>query len=106
VAALAKQLKDKDANVRHAAATALGNLGDEARPAVPALIDRIKDDVWTVTGISQDNATGNTSKDAAVAALMKLSPDKVDEALAAASKSKNLRVKAWATAQLAKTGKK
>jgi serine/threonine protein kinase len=105
VAALVKQLTDKDANVRHAAAIALGNLGDEARPAVPALIDRIKDDVWSVSGISQDNATGNTSKDAALAALMKLSPDKVDDAVFAATKSKNQKVKAWAMAQLAKSSK-
>jgi serine/threonine protein kinase len=103
VATLVRQLKDKDAIMRHTAAASLGNLDDEALPAVPALVDRIKDDVWTVGGITQDNATGNTSKDAALAALMKLAPDQVDEALIAASKSTNPKVKAWAAYQLKKS---
>jgi serine/threonine protein kinase len=105
VATLVKKLNDKDAIVRHAAAVSLGSLDDEALPAIPALVDRIKDDVWTVGGITQDNATGNTSKDAALAALMKLAPEKVDDALIAASKSTNPRVKAWGAYQLKKAGK-
>lgn len=38
-----KALEDKQAKVRLQAATALGRLGFEARPAVPALIERLKD---------------------------------------------------------------
>jgi HEAT repeat protein len=106
VAVLVKQLKDGDAKVRHAAAVSLGSLGEEAQPAVPALIERIKDDVWTIGGITQDNATGNTSKDAALAALMNLAPDKVDDALLAATESKNPKVKVWATTKLGKSDKK
>lgn len=105
VAALVKQLKDKDADVRHAAAVALEHLGDEAFPAVPALIERIKDDVWSVGGVSRDNATGNTSKDAALSALKKLAKDKVTAALIAATESKNKTVQAWATGRLAELPK-
>lgn len=43
VAALGKALKDRDRNVRIAAANALGSLGAKARPAVPALIEALRD---------------------------------------------------------------
>ena len=105
IATLVRQLKDDDAGVRHSAAVALGNLGVEAISAVPALVERIQDDVWTVGGITQDNASGNTSKDAALAALKKLAKDKVEGALMVASESKNKTVRAWANAKLAETEK-
>src|SRR5262249_31946025 len=100
VKALVKQLKDEDAGVRHAAAEALAKRGVKAREVIDALIERVADDVWTTGAVQQDNATGNTSKDAALKALKKLAPDKVEDALAKALESKNPRVKAWAAKQL------
>jgi HEAT repeat protein len=105
VAALVKRLKDEEAGVRHAAAAALGGLGSEAAPAVPALVERVRDDVWSGGGISQDNAPGNTSKDAALAALKKLAKEKVEAALVAASESGNPKVKAWAVERLGESVK-
>ena len=95
--ALVKQLNDESAEVRAAAAESLGKLGLEAKPAVPALIERIKDDVWTVDGFTKDNATGSTSKDMAVEALQSISPNDVESAVVAATLAKNARVRGWAT---------
>jgi hypothetical protein len=107
VQALIEQLKDEDADSRHAAATSLGNMGVNAGGAVPALIERVADDVWGTQGggvrdaVNTDNAHGNTSKDAALKALKQLAPDRVEEALIKGTKSTNPRTRAWASAQLA-----
>jgi HEAT repeat protein len=103
VQAMVAQLKDESAEVRGEAALALGRLGAQARPAVPALMDRIADDVWgdPNTSIHRDNSAGNTSKDNALQALLQLAPEKVEEALLRATKSENPRVRRWASARLA-----
>jgi HEAT repeat protein len=102
VQALIEQLTDTDADVRHAAAESLGKMGARAKGAVPAIVSRIADDLWGSQGqpVNKDNATGNTSKDAALKALKQLAPDRVEEALLAAMKSKNSKTKQWATTQL------
>ena len=100
VRALVKQLQDEDAEVRATAAETIGKLGSEAHSAVPALIQRVKDDVWTVRGVTRDNASGNTSKDAAIKALQAIAPNEVDGALIGAMESKNPLVKSWASAKL------
>src|SRR5262249_18982691 len=57
VQAMVAQLKDESAEVRGEAALALGRLGAQARPAVPALMDRIADNVWgdPNTSVHRDN---------------------------------------------------
>ena len=70
---LVDQLKEASAEVRGQAAESLGKLGAEARPAVPALIDRIADDVWNPGYGTRDSSTGNSSKDAALVALRVIS---------------------------------
>jgi HEAT repeat protein len=103
VQALIEQLKDGDADARHAAATSLGKMGANAKGAVPALIQRVADDVWGSQGnsVNTDNAQGNTSKDAALKALKQLAPDRVEEALIEGMKSTSPRTRQWASAQLA-----
>ena len=100
VPALIETLRDKMAGVRHQAAVSLGRLGTKAGPAVPALIDRIADDVWTTGFDTQDNLSGNTSKDAALSALRRLSPERSEEALLRAAISKNWTVRFWAADNL------
>jgi hypothetical protein len=102
VKALMEQLSDTDADVRHAAAESLVKMGARAKGAVPALVNRVADDLWGSkdSPVNVDNATGNTSKDAALKALKQLAPDRVEEALVAATKSKNVKTKQWATTQL------
>jgi HEAT repeat protein len=94
VEALSKVLNDMDGELRGYAADSLGKLGDKS--AAPALIKRVAD----------DNANVSWEKDAAIAALKKLAPDKIEEALQAAKKSSNTKVVNWATAQLAALPKK
>ena len=77
-------------------------MGADAKGAVPALIQRVADDVWGSQGnaVNTDNAQGNTSKDAALKALKQLAPDRVEEALIGGMKSTNPRTRKWASAQL------
>jgi HEAT repeat protein len=107
---LAKALKDGDSQVRRAAADSLGQRGEKAKAAVPALIERVADNVWAASGVvilSHDKAAYDDrkdrqgSKEAALQALTKLAPEKVEEALAKALDAKNARVRAWATKKLA-----
>ena len=101
---LPEALKDDSADVRRSAAVILAKLGEKAKGAVPALAERVADDAWgsSDTAIHADNATGNTSKDAALAALRKLGTKKqAADALAKALDSKNDKVQAWATKRLA-----
>jgi HEAT repeat protein len=111
VKAVADQLVNRDAQVRRGAARALRKLGDKA--AVPALVQRIADDVWGQTrgpfaqlasdDVYEDVATGRNqgSKYAALEALREVAPEKVTEALALASRSKEPQVRAWAVRQIA-----
>jgi hypothetical protein len=107
VQALIEQLEDADADARHAAATSLGKMGVNAKGAVPALIQRVADDVWGTQGegvrvaVNTDNASGNTSKDAALKALKQLAPDRVEEVLIKGTKSTNPRTRAWGSAPMA-----
>jgi Mg-chelatase subunit ChlD len=99
IKALIDGLSDMDSFVRHAAAVSLGKMGAKAKAAVPALMKRIADDLWSGV-FSADVAAGNTSKDAALKALRQIAPDKVESALLAATKSKNTTVRKWAIEQL------
>ena len=110
VEALTRALGDGAGHVRRAAAQSLGQLGDPA--AVPALIRRVADDVWfglpfsnyiPVDDTPYDDiaeGAGQGSKPAALAALKKLAPEKVEQALLDASKSKNPEVRRWALDRL------
>jgi hypothetical protein len=98
-----------DALVRRSAADSLGKLW--AMEAVPALIKRVADDVWVahpglIIGTDPTPYDGmkdrRGSKDRALEVLARLAPDKVEEALIAAMKSKTAAVRSWATAQLEK----
>jgi hypothetical protein len=100
VKALIENLKDKDGAVRQEAAESLRKLRPQARPAVPALIKRVADD------LSQNdsrlvNKYLDKSKIAALTALKELAPDKVAEALCGALQSKNQQIKTWAAEELA-----
>ena len=105
---LMENLKDKEAVVRREAAVALGKTGPRARPAAQALVDRIADDVWNDSGspylIGGNDAAyddhKNGSKDAALEALKVVAPERVEEALLLAAKSKNRHVKSWAIKRL------
>ena len=66
------------------------------------MVERVADDVWG-GGIQDTGYPGNTSKDAALRALKKLAPDKVQGALLKATDSKNKQVKTWATAPVMAT---
>jgi von Willebrand factor type A domain len=95
--ALVESLTDKGEHyehmlVRKQAADSLRERN--ATAAVPFLVKRVADDVWYGTG-------DDVSKDAALAALRELAPDRVQDALVAATKAKNARVKAWAAKKLA-----
>jgi HEAT repeat protein len=100
VRALVEGLKDKDGQVRRASAEGLGKLGARARGAVPALMARVADEVWKNGPFDPDPAAGG--KEAALNALGKLAPERVEETLLKAVKSRNAAVRAWATAELAR----
>jgi HEAT repeat protein len=92
---LIEQLSDEDGRIRQDAANSLAGLGEKARPAVPALVERVADALWENPGYEN-----NLSKDAALAALKKLGPDRFEEALLAAAKSQNPNIKNWAIRRL------
>jgi hypothetical protein len=96
VRAMVEGMTDSDGTVRAQSAESLRKLGAKAKGAVPALIKRVADDRWP-GGPFLPNDGG---KNAALAALKELAPDKVEEALLKALKSKNKDVKAWATTEL------
>ncbi|CAN5914812.1 hypothetical protein BH23PLA1_BH23PLA1_11320 [soil metagenome] len=97
VQALIVQLSDKDAEVRCTAAENLQELG--AKAAVPALIQRVTDDVWVenYASIYEDS-----SKTAALNALRALAPVKVEATLLAAMNTNDRDGRAWASRQLTK----
>jgi Mg-chelatase subunit ChlD len=101
VKALIQGLKDKEGSVRRTSAESLGKMGARARGAVPALARRVADDVW-IGGVFAHTADPHGGgKAAALEALKKLAPDRVEETLLLAMKSKNPAVKSWATGEIA-----
>ena len=96
---LIERLKDPDGSVRRSAAEGLQKMG--AKSAVPALMERVSDDVWYISGYTNvpDDPFGG-GKTAALDALKKLAPDKVSEALIAATRSKRVEVRVWALGEL------
>jgi HEAT repeats len=98
VKALVEQLQDEDWLARVAAANSLGKMGTKAKGAVPALIKRVADERYGMTyGVLPYNHRHNgNDKNAALAALKAIAPEKVEQALIEATKSKNLNVKRWA----------
>jgi hypothetical protein len=107
VKALIEQLKDTDGKVRRSAADTLGKL--EAKEAVPALIERVADDVWlqrpwgSMLGDTSpyDGMKERGSKDRTLQVLRKLAPDRVEGALLLTMKSKTFQVRAWAAIEVA-----
>jgi HEAT repeat protein len=91
-------LQSRNADVRQRAAEALGKLGEEALPAVPALIRRVGDNQFSQKGLVRAYVDG--SRIAALLALKKLAPDRVKEALQKAARSRNTLVRLWAGATL------
>jgi HEAT repeat protein len=98
VQALINQLTSKNAEARRQAAVALGQLGDEARAAVPALIRRVGD--GQSARKAQVVAYVDASRLAALATLQKLAPDRVREALEGAARSRVTQVRVWAVRTL------
>ncbi|VTT99673.1 serine threonine protein kinase : Serine/threonine protein kinase OS=Planctomyces maris DSM 8797 GN=PM8797T_31203 PE=3 SV=1: Pkinase [Gemmataceae bacterium] len=101
VQALIDQVPDEDWETRATAATALMNLGDEAKPAVPALVKQLADARYSTKA-----SRFMHDKEAALSALIVLGPEKVEAALVAtlvdASRAKNVELKVWASAALMK----
>jgi hypothetical protein len=95
--ALVENLKDKDPTVRATAAQSLHKRG--AKAAVPALIDRVADDLMNNDPFGIRGGHG-VDKSAALDALKALAPDRVEEALLRARKSSNGDVREWATREL------
>jgi HEAT repeat protein len=98
VQALVDALGDKDGAVRRSAAEALGKLGDKA--AVPALINRVADDVWIGSVFDHASDPHAGGKGAALEALKALDKERVPEALKAALKSQTVGVRMWAAREL------
>jgi hypothetical protein len=98
VAELVTQLKSPNPNVRLRAAEQLGNFGEEGRCAIPALIDRVADMQGTVVGMQLIRVDG--SRIAALIALKKLAPQRVEHALRRATKTLDFGVQVWASKTL------
>jgi HEAT repeat protein len=98
VQSLVKQLTSRNPETRRQAAVALGQLGDGAQEAVLALIRRVGDN--QASRKAQVAAYVDASRLAALAALHKIAPDRVREALEGAARSRNAQVRAWAVRTL------
>jgi HEAT repeat protein len=106
VQALSKALEDGDGRVRRAAADSLAQIGDKT--AIPALVQRVADDVWIEAPAQvpdgsdepYDGYKGQGSKDHALAALRQLEPAKASEALAAALQSTKPELRRWSAGEL------
>lgn len=94
-------LKERRGSIRRSAAECLGQLGNKANDAIPALVERVADDVGYQNSFDYNGDGNGCCKAAALDALKKLAPNKVQEALLKARKSKNDLVRAWATERLA-----
>jgi hypothetical protein len=99
--ALLQGLKDPDPAIRAATSRRLKDLQDPA--VVPALKDRVADDLWSggTFAVARDPVLGG--KGDALSALRKLAPDQVPGALVRALQSKNRSVQLWAAEELGKT---
>jgi HEAT repeat protein len=86
VESLAKQLKDKDSDVRRAAAKSLAEMGAAAKPAVPELTAAVKDDKDLFVRRFAAQALGEIGPDAkdAVPALGKAAREEKKELVEAA----------------------
>jgi hypothetical protein len=94
VSALVAQLSSRDWQVRRRAAEELGDLGDESKPAVPALIRRVADMQGAVAGFQLIRLDG--SRVSALLALRRLAPERVEEALRLATQTRDFAVQMWA----------
>ena len=92
--AVVRMLRDDAYGPRVAAATALGKRGEKTPPILDALAQRVGDDKW------EFYYSGGSCKDAALASLKALAPQRVEDALAVAMESKTPNVKAWAAKNL------
>jgi len=99
VQALIDRLNDESSSTRKVAAESLRRLG--AKSAVPALMKRVADDLWYISGYTNvpDDPIGG-GKAAALEVLKQLAPDRVTEALIAATRSKTVEVRVWALGEL------
>jgi Mg-chelatase subunit ChlD len=97
VKALIEALQDADADVRQRAAESLGKLGAKAKGAVPALVKRVADARY---GKFLSGSFQGHDKDAAVAALKRIAPEKVEQALIDATKAKDPAIRSWANKRL------
>jgi HEAT repeat protein/predicted Ser/Thr protein kinase len=95
---LIAQLNDEDVLVRVQAALSLNKLGD--RSAVPALMQRIADDLWTQQDFNSVTSAPPSSKAAALLALQTLAKEQETEALVLATKAKTKEVREWACINL------
>lgn len=101
VKALAEALQDEDWAVRRESANSLGKLGAKAKGAVPALVKRVADERYVRwVGYEYNQSDSGADKNAALAVLKALAPEKVEQALIDATKAKNPDVKRWASDQL------
>jgi serine/threonine protein kinase/HEAT repeat protein len=96
VKSLIPLLTDPKVEVRRQAAESLGKNGDPT--AVPALIERVADNLW---GSGDGDSLGYSSKKRALEALKKLGATKVTQALLMATKSQTMEVRQWACWELA-----
>jgi HEAT repeat protein len=94
-------LKERRGSIRRTAAECLGSLSAKAADATSALVERVADDVGYANSFDYNGDNNGCCKAAALDALKKVAPDKVQEALLKARKSKNDLVRAWATERLA-----
>jgi serine/threonine protein kinase/HEAT repeat protein len=93
---LINNLTADDPDLRYKAATGLEKLNEKA--AVPALIRRVADPLWTLG--DEDNNRRYSSKAAALDALRALDPEKVPVALEQAALSTSWQVRRWACSEL------
>jgi HEAT repeat protein len=85
---LVKNLGSKDSDVRRAAAKSLGEIGMEAKPALPALVKALKDDDkfvrrFSAQSIGELGVEGKTAVPALTAALKDPAKEVVDAATTA-----------------------
>jgi len=106
VPALIEALHDPDEKVRQNAINALGAIGPAAEPAVPALIDVLRNSPRTEKGASGPSKLAGNSRSAAAAALGRIGPRAKGavQALAAALNDENLPVRRWSATSLGEIG--
>lgn len=106
VPALIEALHDPDEKVRQNAVNALGAMGPAAEPAVPALIDLLRNPARAEKGTNAPSKLVGNSRSAAAAALGRIGP-RANEAvptLIAALEDENLPVRRWSATSLGEIG--